>query len=140
MLGRLQLELPAAIDSIATATSAAADFLRARGASDSAIHFIQLAIDELLSNSVKYGFDHPPADAAIHIDLHITDDVATLEFSDPGRPFNPLDAPPPDLDAPIMERTPGGLGIHFLRHMSDGIAYARRDGKNIITLRKNLAA
>lgn len=33
-----------------------------------------------------------------------------IAVEDDGRPFNPLDAPPPDLDLPIEERPIGGLG------------------------------
>lgn len=140
MQGRLQINLPVDLDSIATATAAATDYLRARGASDPAVHFIHLAIDELLSNTVKYGFDTPPPDASVEITIQIAGGFATFEFSDTGKPFDPLAAPPPDLDTPLEHRSAGGLGIHFLRNMADHISYARLGPRNVLTIRKRIDA
>ena len=41
--------------------------------------------------------------------------------------FNPLlDAPKPDLDAEVEDRTVGGLGIYLVRTMMDEVRYERQ--------------
>jgi anti-sigma regulatory factor (Ser/Thr protein kinase) len=35
---------------------------------------------------------------------------------------------------PVEQRGPGGLGIFLVRQMMDSIDYARRDGRNILTV------
>ena len=42
-----------------------------------------------------------------------------VEFCDRGRPFDPADAPPPDLSRI------GGLGIHLVRNIMRDFAYQR---------------
>jgi serine/threonine-protein kinase RsbW len=44
--------------------------------------------------------------------------------------------PPPELNLPGAQRKIGGLGIHFIRQMSDDVSYRREDEKNILTITK----
>jgi anti-sigma regulatory factor (Ser/Thr protein kinase) len=60
------------------------------------------------------------------------------EVEDDGRPFDPLQAPPPDLSAPLAERRVGGLGLHFVRNLMDQVSYARVGTRNILKMLKNL--
>ncbi len=50
----------------------------------------------------------------------------TIEFIDDGDPFDPLAAPPPDLEAPLEERDLGGLGVHIVRSLADEVRYTPR--------------
>ena len=61
-----------------------------------------------------------------------------MEVIDDGHAFNPLEAPPPDLSLPMEKRPIGGLGIHLLRELSDGITYERRNGTNRLVLTKRM--
>jgi hypothetical protein len=58
----------------------------------------------------------------------------TIRFSDHGNPFNPLDRDEVDTDKPIEEREIGGLGIHFIKNLTDSQSYEYKDGMNILTL------
>jgi len=53
-------------------------------------------------------------------------------------PFNPLDAPIPDITLPIEERRVGGLGIHLVRQFMDTLAYERRGERNYLLMKKSL--
>lgn len=64
--------------------------------------------------------------------------TVTLSFEDEGKAFNPLDRKPPDLTPAVRRRQIGGLGIFLARNMSDEIGYERKDGKNILTIKKNM--
>lgn len=98
---------------------------------------MSLALDELMTNIITYGFD-TPGPHSITLTLDLDDDALTVELNDGGRPFNPLQMPPPDLDLEIEDRPIGGLGIHLVRKMMDDVRYARTDGRNVLTLRKTV--
>jgi anti-sigma regulatory factor (Ser/Thr protein kinase) len=59
-------------------------------------------------------------------------------IEDCGEPFNPLNVAKPDLNAPLEDRSPGGLGIHFLKTLADNVYYEYKDGKNRLTVYKNI--
>lgn len=61
----------------------------------------------------------------------------TIEVEDDGTPFDPTALPPPDIDAALEDREVGGLGVHFMRAMTDSQAYLRSEGRNRLTLRKD---
>jgi anti-sigma regulatory factor (Ser/Thr protein kinase) len=70
--------------------------------------------------------------------LALDPDTLTIQVADDGVPFNPVDAPPPDLDLPIEERPIGGLGIHIVRSLVDTIEHRRDDGRNVLTMTKKM--
>jgi len=121
-------------DAIAPASAAAEAWLQRHGAGPRTVFLIQLAIEELVTNCIKYAYD----DAAGHtiaIALALDGPSLTMTVVDDGRPFNPLTVPPPDLASPIEDRPIGGLGLHLVREMAAGaIAYQRLNGKNRLTL------
>ena len=92
---------------------------------------VRLALDELLSNVIRYAYD----DAAGHR-IGIQLETATpfhLTIADDGKPFDPLaDAPPPVLDGPVEDRPVGGLGLHILKKMGLQLAYRREAGRNVV--------
>ena len=101
------------------------------------IYAFNLSLDEILTNVMSYGFtdtrEHP-----IDVRLRIDNGELEAEVRDPGRPFNPLNVPPPNLDAPLDERPIGGLGLHIVREMMDRLEYRHVDGRNVLTLAKRI--
>ena len=98
---------------------------------------INLALDEVLMNVIEYRYEDD-GDHEITVTMAVEDGVLTIEVEDDGRPFDPLQAPPPDLDLPIEERPVGGLGIHLVRSMMEAVEYQRRGGRNILTMRRTI--
>ena len=97
---------------------------------------IGLAVEELGVNIVNYGHDDDKAHE-ISIVISSEDEAITIEIEDDGHAFNPLsDAPEPDLDAEVEDRTVGGLGIYLVRTMMDEVHYQRQQDKNCLTLVK----
>jgi serine/threonine-protein kinase RsbW len=125
------------IEALSPATAAAEKWLAQHEASPEAGFLVILAIDELVTNCIKYGYDDKNAHT-IEISLSIVDHAVTMVVVDDGHPFDPLKAPKPDLSLRIEDRPIGGLGLHLLRELSDTIAYERRDGTNRLTLTKKL--
>ena len=107
------------------------------GLSPKFIFEANLALDELFTNIISYGF----SDSKIH---HITvtishqDNVLLLSIEDDGIPFNPTEVEEPDLGCTIEECKIGGLGIHLAKNLMDEVCYQRCKDKNILTLRKHI--
>lgn len=96
-----------------------------------------LALDELFTNIVSYGFKDQKEH---HIAITITVDhkVLTLHIEDDGVPFDPVHAPEPDLTCSMEDTKVGGLGIHLIKNIMDEISYKRVNGKNVLILTKHL--
>ena len=66
---------------------------------------VRLIVEELASNAIEHG-DLARVEAEEHelcVDIAIREHLLTLEFRESGAPFNPLEQPPPDLDADILD-------------------------------------
>jgi anti-sigma regulatory factor (Ser/Thr protein kinase) len=129
------LHVQSAMEAIGPATEQAESWLAGQRVSSDAAYLVSLAIEELVTNCIKYGYDDSN-DHTIDIVLSIDDGVLRVEVIDDGRPFNPLEVPPPDLSLAMEDRPIGGLGIHLLRELADEARYERRNGTNRLTLIK----
>lgn len=97
---------------------------------------INIAIDELYSNIVKYGYGSESG--PISVKFIVKDDPQTvlLRFEDEGIPYNPLVKADPDITLSAEERGIGGLGIFMVKKTMDDIKYKYENGKNILTISK----
>jgi len=98
---------------------------------------INLALDELFTNIILYGFKDDK-EHLIKVTLTPQNDILCLCIEDDGIPFNPVEANEPDLGCTIEECKIGGLGIHLIRNLMDEICYERCGNKNKLTLKKNI--
>ena len=96
-----------------------------------------LALDEVVTNIILHGYEDP-AGQEVEARLTVRESLLTAEVEDAGRAFNPLDAPTPDLSAPLDERALGGLGIHLVKSLMDRVEYRRDGEKNVLTVRKRI--
>jgi serine/threonine-protein kinase RsbW len=94
---------------------------------------LTLALDEAVSNVIRHGFTDG-AEHRISVTAHVADGMVTASVEDDGMPFDPHDAPAPDLDAPIQQRAPGGLGVHPVKATMDQVRYRRAGDRNVLTL------
>ena len=99
-----------------------------------------ILVEELLTNLLKYGYAAEAARGRAEIALRREGDHVVLEFADDGRPFDPVAAPPPDLDLPLDERPVGGLGLHLVRSLVEEARYERVGARNRTTLLRRLGA
>lgn len=95
---------------------------------------MELALEEVLVNILSYALlsEKEPIEICIQGTKGIQVEICV---TDSGPPFNPLEAPLPDLEAPKEE---GGLGIFLLRQIVDTLHYDRQGNKNILTLKKRV--
>ena len=136
--GRLEFSLVNDLRGISSAAARIDAFCAAHGLSPGIRFDVTLAVEELVTNTIGYGYDDG-GEHSIDVVLRIEGDTLTVEIADDGRAFDPLQAPEPDLGAPLEERAVGGLGIYLVRKTMDGVAYRRQDGRNVVTLTKHVA-
>jgi len=103
------------------------------GLTDDATFKLTLALDEIVANVVRHGFDDD-REHRIEVKVTVDDRTVTASVEDDGLEFDPREAPVPDLDLPIEMRKPGGLGMHLVRATMDSVEYRREDGRNILTI------
>lgn len=98
----------------------------------------KLCVEEIFLNVSSYAYD--PETGSVHITIDAVGSSYPVKlvfsFSDSGKPFDPLAADPPDIDAPLEERQIGGLGIFLVTQTMDNVFYEYKDGQNILTMEK----
>ncbi len=104
---------------------------------DVAMH-IDIVLDELLANTISYGYPDGRT-GTIRLNIRAAEDDVRIVIEDDGDAFDPLSLATPDLEAELEDRQIGGLGVHFARTMMDRVDYQRADGLNRITLIKQLS-
>lgn len=134
----VRIELQNSIEELATAISALEEFAVSSHLDEAAAQAAEVVLDEMLSNIIRYGQVGPGLDPII-LELYLDAGSLVICISDCGMPYNPFDRPPPDLDLPLEEREPGGLGVHLVKNLMDQCDYEYRDERNVVTMRKALA-
>ncbi len=137
MPARLDLEIPNELPALEPVVHSVIALLEKHGADSAAIFAANLALEELITNIIKYGYDDQERHL-IGVRAEIVDDRFELEVTDDGHPFNPFDQAPPDTSLPLEERQIGGLGIHFVRNMLDEVRYQRNGKHNLVIVGKAL--
>lgn len=97
-----------------------------------------VALDEILSNIVKYGRPGPGGRIEVSLDL-LENEALEMVILDDSDAFNPLEAEAPDTSLGVEDREIGGLGIEIVRRLMSVIEYERVDERqNRLTLRRRL--
>lgn len=91
-----------------------------------------VALEEAFVNVCSYAY--PAGEGEVELACGAQDDAFVLEIADKGRPFDVLSLPDPDTGLGIMEREIGGLGVYFIRSLTDDVSYRRENGQNILRL------
>jgi len=137
MADTLELSISNDLPELARLAAAVGTFLEQRQVPPKAAYAVNLALEELVSNVIKYAHDDASGHA-IDVAVAVESDGLVVRIEDDGRPFDPLEAPEPELDLPLEERKVGGLGIHLVRDLAGPIRYERRGNRNRLEVRISL--
>ena len=89
-------------------------------------------------NIVSYAELKEDEDIEVRCDVLEDPLRVVLQFLDGGVPFDPLAADDADTSPEAIMEREGGLGILLVKKMMDDVSYAYEDGKNTLTILKNL--
>ena len=136
--GMAQRAFERRIDELGLIFAFTAEFFERNRIDLSMLQVVDFTIEELFTNMVKYSrMSNSAVDVRLTpiaggVEVDLTDHDVDL--------FDVTSAPDVDVNRPIDERTPGGLGLHLIRRMVDSIEYQydaeRRQSRT--TFRKSL--
>lgn len=128
------------LDQIAEVAAFVEVFGSANGLPEDIVNALNVALDEVLCNAISYGFPDG-RQHAITVRLGCQGGEAWAEVVDDGIPFDPLaSSAAPDVGTGLHDRRVGGLGLLFMRHLMDDVAYRREGHFNRLRLRKTIGA
>ena len=131
-----EITVDATVKNLATVTKFVKKRLAAMDCPPKAMNQIDVAIDELFGNIVHYAYKGV-GKATVTIEKQESPLGVVITFTDSGKPYNPLEHEAPDVKSSLEEREVGGLGIFIVKKTMDEINYERKDGKNVLTIKKN---
>lgn len=121
-------------DSLTAIYEFAEGILSASDAADAARFSVHLALEELFVNMVKY---NPGVESEIDIEVTATADKVTVSLTEYGVAEFDVTVPKPvDTQAPLEERTPGGLGVYLIQNLADTLEYEYGDGQSRVIFTK----
>ena len=132
------LTLPGELTSLDAVGNFVLEQARLAGLDKHATYQLQLAVDELATNSITHGYQDHNLTGDIGISADIDDHALTIVIEDSAVPFDPLqrdlERVEEDFAKPLNDRPIGGLGIFFVRQAVHDFRYEWRDGRNRNTL------
>lgn len=99
---------------------------------------LNIAIDEIFSNIVKYGYAGKSGPITVKLIEREHPHMVYLRFSDEGVPYNPMTKEDPDTTLSAEEREIGGLGIFMVKKSMDDMMYKYENDQNIFTIAKKI--
>ena len=99
---------------------------------------LNLVMEEMVTNVIFYAYPEG-TDATIELVAESNGKELTFLLSDQGREFDPTlkDDADPDVN-PIDREGLGGMGIFIVKNIMNQVSYQRLDGKNLLTMKKEI--
>ena len=133
----IEIILNGHLDEIAHLASALDRFCDDAVMSDLVKNQINLVLEELYTNTVNYGLVGI-SNGQVIINLLALNNQLEIRYKDNGIAFNPLEIADPDLMLSLDDRPIGGLGVFFVKAMTDNVTYSRVGGWNQLLMHKSL--
>ena len=109
------------------------------GLEKAAAYRLRLAIDEIVTNIILYGYDSGRREGDVELRSTLEDEALTICVEDAAMAFDPRQkAPPSDLDAALENRQMGGLGVFLAIEGVDRFNYewVNNHNRNIFTMHR----
>ena len=133
-----ELNIEATPENIDTVIAFVDEQLEEYGCGMKAQMAIDVAVDELFANIAHYAYNPETGYATVRVDV-IKDPLSVeITFIGNGVPYDPLANIDPDTSLSVEDRPIGGMGIFIVKKSMDLVNYEYKDGKNILTIKKNI--
>ena len=133
-----ELTLEAKVDNLDQVIAFVDEQLESVGCSMKIQMQMDVAVEEIFVNIASYAYGTGTGEAVIRFSHETDPDKVVITFIDEGVPYDPLKKEDPDVSLSAEEREIGGLGIFMVKKTMDDMKYQWLDGKNMLTLIKNL--
>lgn len=124
-----ELLLKPEIESMEMAAAFVEESLSSWQCPESTLNKVQVSIDEIFSNVIKYS----QANQA-KITLKLLDKALEMMVEDDGTPYDPTREKEPDVTLSVEERQIGGLGIFMVKKLASQMEYTYQNGKNTLVV------
>jgi serine/threonine-protein kinase RsbW len=132
------LRLPGRVESLAAIGAYIVQAAAEAGLREQAAYGLRLAVDEIATNAVVHGYQEAGWSGELMVKADKTADTLMVVLEDTSPPYDPRQAPPPDLlNKGLEERPSGGLGVYLARQGVDAYRYDFIDGTNRHTFMMN---
>lgn len=112
------------------------DFCASRELAPEIAYAVNLAIEEMLSNTISHGYEDDETHR-IEVIVRLEETTLVVMIVDDGKTFDPTKAKEADVTMSPEDRELGGLGILLVNRMMDSVEYQRRGGCNVVILTKD---
>jgi serine/threonine-protein kinase RsbW len=127
----MQQEFGRGLDELKNILSFTDEFFAKNGVDQSLRYIVDLCVEELFVNMVTYDTE---TNADVLIEMSPQKHGIEVSLTDFGvERFDPRGIAPVDVDAPLEQREPGGLGLYLVLKMVDSIHYEYRNRNSKIT-------
>jgi len=138
-MGQLeQLIVPGRFDRLTEIAVFVTQAARAAGLNDDEVFHVEMAVDEACSNIIEHAYAVQSGDINLACTCSTTGQLEIV-IRDSGQPFDPVEVPPPNTDAPadLDQLSEGGLGLYFMRKLMDDVRFEFVPGQgNTLTMIK----
>ena len=112
---------PRSFDSLEDIFAFTSEFFGRHGVDHDLLPTVDLVLEELFTNMVKYS---PAGAPAVRLEIKPAPDGVEVSLTDYDVDlFDVTEAPDADITLPIEARQPGRLGLHLVRRLVDSLQY-----------------
>lgn len=132
------IHLKSDLDEVTRLTAFIQEFGQTQSLPEDIVFNLTLCLEELAVNTISYGYGEG-SDKTFPVHMWMENGSVCVRLQDEAAEFDPLQAPEFNIHTAMAQERIGGLGITLVRRLMDVFRYERRDGWNIIHLRKEVS-
>lgn len=132
------ITVPASLDQLDIVQNFVTEHLENYDCSMKVMMQIEIAVEEIFVNIANYAYYPQTGEATVYCEVKGDSPEAVIQFTDQGKPFDPLAKEDADISQDALIDREGGLGILMVKKSMDSVNYAYKDGKNILTISKKI--
>jgi len=129
------MTVPATLDSLGAIAEYVLAAAASAGLDKRASYNLRLAVDEIVTNIIVYGYADTDLQGTLELSADIDDGMLTVSVEDSGVAYDPRQARVPDTSLPLEERPIGGLGVYLAMKSVDEFLYERVGDRNRSTFK-----
>lgn len=127
----------AVMENVPVITECLAEVAKELGFGEQALYQIELAVDEACANVVEHAYSEG-TQGEMEVSCYVEDQMFVVRVRDWGTGFDPNGVEKPDVDAPLEDRSLGGLGIFLVQQVMDKVRFSfdPRQGSELLMFKR----